>query len=205
MLHRHAITYKRATKHFQEQKHDSIPNFLRTQAPNPHSWLALDECSFTLNLAPAYAYSKKGSRAVVSRPGSRGQRLSLILCIAPSGCVLHRWQNGGVNAVCFQKFLDALPPNTTIVMDNASTHHASHALRSKGIPTIQDTATAREQRIVYLPPYCPQLNPTELCFNVLKGAVRRHRPRSVAALTVVVDDVLAMVDMAGFFRHCWPT
>jgi transposase len=203
MLQRQSITYKRATTHFEEQKPGSISLFLMSQRPDPVTWLALDECSFTLNFAPTYAYSKRGSRAVVSRPGSRGQRISLILCISANGVVHHEWQQGGVNALRFQQFFHSLPENATIVMDNASTHHAFHTLKNKGVLSIRETADLHAQTIVYLPPYSPQLNPTELCFNVLKGMVRKKRPRSLSQLKALVHDTLKTTSMSAFFHHCW--
>jgi len=203
MLARNGISFKRATKHFAEQKPCSIPSFLKIERPDPTSWYALDECSFTLNLAPTYAYSPKGQRAVISRPGPRGRRVSLLLCISPKGSVARQWVEGGVKASHFQSFVANLPPKNTFVMDNASIHHANQTLVKQRLPSIAKTIELSESRIVYLPPYCPELNPTELCFNVLKNAARRNRPRTFEELVSLVDETLANTSMGGFFRKCW--
>ncbi len=194
MLYRHNITRKKATKHFAEQDVHAVQQFLSSLPPEAGTWLALDECSFVLNNAPSYAYSKKGSRAVVTRPGPRGQRFSLILCIAASGYVAYSWHCGSIKSAEFAEFMSRLPEDSTIVMDNASTHHA-------GI--ISSIARARRQNHVFLPPYSPQLNPTELCFNVLKGIVRRQRITKSEDLFAEVDSTLKSLEISGFFRHCW--
>jgi transposase len=207
MLKRHKVTRKRATKHFQEQDLNKVLMFLQG-LPLEEAlslWYMLDECSFTLNNAPAYAYSKSGERAVVTRPGSRGQRLSLILCIGAQGYWKAAWHTGGVKADAFRAFLEALPGDSTIGMDNASIHHASKSLLAKNLPSVGQTASARNQKLVYLPPYSPQLNPVELCFNVLKSKVRQSGVRDFQTLQELINTTLQFLNMSTFFKHCWET
>lgn len=191
MLRRHAITRKRATKRYDQQDMlqvaafvDALPDEART------SWWSMDECGFLFNQAPAYAYERKGRRAVVSRPGPRGKRVSLMLCISPQGLVGHRWLWGGVKSVHFRDFIEALPGSGTMLLDNASIHKAA--------------ARSTRHRLMFLPPYSPQLNPVELCFNVLKSTTRRSCIRTFEGLTVEVERCLRTMDMSGFFRSCFP-
>jgi transposase len=207
MPKRHKITRKRATKHFQEQDLNKVLTFLQSLPLDEalSLWYMLDECSFTLNNAPSHAYSKSGERAVVTRPGSRGQRLSLILCIGAQGYWKAVWHTGGVKADAFRAFLEALPGDSTIGMDNASIHHASKSLLAKNLPSVEQTASARTQKLVYLPPYSPQLNPVELCFNVLKKKVRQSGVRDFQTLQDLVNTTLQSLNMSTFFKHCWET
>jgi transposase len=167
------------------------------------TYLSVDECAFHLNFAPTYAYAKKGERAIVSRPGSRGQRITLVLCIAPSGYVAHKWIDGSAGAKDFVEFLDMLPRETTIVLDNASTHHAKQSLHSQHLKSVAETAADRDQRLLYIPAYSPELNPIELCFNVLKARVRQTCSWTRAKLFQTVEDTLRGMEMDHFFGHAW--
>ena len=189
MLARHDITMKRATKRYDQQDQSKVKSFLESLPEDASElWWSLDECGFLFNQAPGYAYSRKGTRAVVSRPGPRGKRVSLMLCISSQGLVGHKWFWGGVKGHHFQGFLKTLPGNGTIVLDNASIHK-----------TIKDAS----QRLVFLPPYSPQLNPVELCFNVLKSSVRRQCVRSFDDLVRIVETNLVTMNMKGFFSSCF--
>ena len=55
-------------------------------------------------------------------------------------------------------------PRSIFVMDNASIHH------------VEDVVNLIEQqiqaKIIFLPPYSPDLNPTETVFNKVKGIIK---------------------------------
>ena len=54
--------------------------------------------------------------------------------------------------------------NLILVMDNAKIHSSRK---------IRRLCWEAGVRLVYLPPYCPELNPIELCFSQLKYYLRR--------------------------------
>lgn len=54
--------------------------------------------------------------------------------------------------------------NSILVMDNARIHRTRK---------IQRLCREAGVRLVYLPPYCPELNPIELCFLQVKSYMRR--------------------------------
>jgi len=65
----------------------------------------------------------------------------------------------------FEKMLlPALPPSTAIVMDNASFHR-----KSKLIPFAEHMG----HRLIFLPPYSPELNDIESFWSWLKGRLRK--------------------------------
>ena len=41
--------------------------------------------------------------------------------------------------------------------------------------------------MTYLPPYSPQLNPVEMCFNVVRSHVKRIRPKSLCDLKAAIQ------------------
>ena len=196
MIARHSVTYKVATKRFDECNDELVRSFLSDlPIEAPFSWFALDECAFHLNYAPVRAYNKRGQQAIVSRPGSRGKRVSLLLCVAAHGCMGFQWIEGGVKAEDFQKFLASLPKDSVIVLDNASIHKASISLKLQKLLTVSEVARQHNQKLVYLPAYAPKLNPTEFCFNMLKSTIRRMCIRNIDALYKVTNDILENIDM----------
>jgi len=66
-----------------------------------------------------------------------------------------------------KRLLPALPPKTTIVMDNASFHR-----KSRLSLLVKDTG----HQIIYLPPYSPELNPIENFWSWLKNRLRKILP-----------------------------
>ena len=149
--------------------------------------MALDEASFCLNHTKAYAYGRKGQRVVVPRPGRRGARYSLLVCADRQGVLRHELHLGSITGRRFQDFLCALGDlqGSELVMDNAVIHHSKNIL-----PGVARLAEDKSLSLRYLPPYCPELNPVELCFNALRTHVRQRAPRSESQLRSAIDEGL---------------
>lgn len=152
----------------------------------PHI-LALDESAFFYNHVRGYAWSKKGTRAIVTAPAIRGKAHSLLLCINTAGVVFWTLYQGAVTAKRFIEFLSELPRGATLVLDNAKIHHATNVLRKQGLPTVPEVAARQRITMSYLPAYAPKLNPVELCFNTIKTYVRREQPRTAVQLHACVE------------------
>lgn len=102
-----------------------------------------------------------------------GQRYQILPAYSQDGIVLSRVFQGSTDASVFEDFIKELlhhcgkwpEPKSVLVMDNASFHH------SEGIEQICSQAGVK---LVYLPPYSPDLNPIEELFAELKAFIRRH-------------------------------
>ena len=73
--------------------------------------------------------------------------------------------------------------NSILVLDNARIHKGGR---------ISQLCSEAGVRVVYLPPYCPELNPIEMCFSVVKSHLRRTQ-----ALVRAVDEVDEIYRAAG--------
>jgi hypothetical protein len=113
----------------------------------------------------------------------------------------------------FEQYLEVLldkmnpypQPNSVLVMDNASTHH---------FDGIRDIIEARGMRLVYLPPYSPDLNPIEEGFSGMKAWLRRNRDFAIgelggeagtspiAMLWDAVFESMTPENIAGWFADC---
>lgn len=92
---------------------------------------------------------------------------------AQDGIVLARVFQGSTDATVFEDFIEQLlppcgrfpGPKSVIIMDNASFH------RSKRVEQLYYNAGVK---LLYLPPYSPDLNPIEEFFAELKALIRRN-------------------------------
>jgi transposase len=103
----------------------------------------------------------------------RDQRYQILPAYAQDGVVLSRVFRGSTDATVFEGFIAQLlqhcgrwpEPKSVLVMDNASFH------RSEGLEQMCADAGVK---LVYLPPYSPDLNPIEEFFAELKGFIKRN-------------------------------
>jgi transposase len=117
------------------------------------------------------------------------------------GIVAHTSQEGAMTRADVERFfrvalLPRLLPGSVLVLDNASIHKGGQ---------IERLARRAGCRVLYLPPYSPDLNPIELVWGIVKRAVRRAGPRDEASRCAAVASGLAAVtaELAqSCFRHC---
>ncbi|GAQ91487.1 hypothetical protein KFL_007940050 [Klebsormidium nitens] len=127
------FTLKKATKAYCEFNEERGHAFLTDiQADLGPHLLSLDECGFFMNHVRGYAWSQRGTRAVVKRLGPRGKKFSLLLCISSTGVVKWNLYQGSVDSVRFLEFLQELPMGSKIVLDNAAIHKSTNSLSAEG-------------------------------------------------------------------------
>ncbi len=95
-----------------------------------------------------------------------------------------------MNGEAFRTYLrevlaPTLEPGDTVVMDNLSAH------KVKGVREIIEATGAR---ILYLPPYSPDLNPIEQMFAKLKAMLRKAAERSVDGIIKAIGHIIDTID-----------
>jgi transposase len=88
--------------------------------------------------------------------------------------------------------------NSVIVYDNATIHRGAR---------IQQICNIAGIRLIYLPPYCPELNPIELCFALIKQKLRASQNLSHVAdskweIQKVAADVMTKDLCYKLVEHC---
>ena len=208
-LKKNRVTKKRGHTIFKERNEEAVQTFKRDSKTWSGRKMALDEASFSTNQYPVYGWAPRGQRAYLRRSGTRGKRFSLILCIEDSvetPIVGYRLVEGGFDASKFHSFVDEeISPRGTLIMDNASIHHAVHACRRVGKSTIGELLRSKSIDPGYLPPYSPTLNPVELSFNFIRSFARRKSPSTLFELTTVVEEAISALGkhVPAMFRHCF--
>ena len=80
---------------------------------------------------------------------------------------------------------------------NLSVHHAL---------VVREAIEAGGAKLVFLPPYSPDLSPIELCWSKLKQLLRSAKARTSEALdqalTEIINECISDEDALGWFNHC---
>jgi transposase len=88
-----------------------------------------------------------------------------------------------------------LRPSDSVVMDNLRAHKAVW---------VQQALARRGARLVFLPPYAPDLSPIEPCWSKVKTTLGTAKARTRRALDTAITQILPTVtraDAHGGLRH----
>jgi transposase len=128
-------------------------------------------------MAPLRGWCERGKRLVGKVPHGHWQTMTFIAALRhdriAAPCVI----DGPINGEYFlayvtQNLVPTLEPGDIVIMDNLGSHKGQavrKAIRSVGA------------RLLFLPPYSPDLNPIEQVFAKLKLLLRKAAERSVEA------------------------
>jgi hypothetical protein len=102
----------------------------------------------------------------------REQRWQILPAYTQDGILLSRVFQGTTDCAGFEDYIEQLlqhcgrwpEPNSVLVMDNASFHHTER---------IAQICADAGVKLMYLPPYSPDLNPIEEFFAELKAFIKR--------------------------------
>ena len=135
-------------------------------------------------------------------PGDHGKNISLIGGMSIDGLIATMSIVGSVNTDVFLFYIqEILIPQlwtgAIVVMDNLPVHHAS---------VVSEAIAAAGAKVVFLPPYSPDLSPIELCWSKLKQLLRSAKARTREALdqalTRIINECISEDDVLGWFAHC---
>ena len=160
----------------------------------------VDECSTSTSLAPLYAWSRRGERALCSVPRNWGANTTLVASMSAAGMGPSLAVEGPTTREVFETYLQrllapSLEPGQVVVMDNLSSHKGQR---------VRELIEGKGCELLYLPPYSPDLNPIEEAFAKVKALLRKAGARTREALIKAMGRALEAVtakDARGFFEH----
>ena len=161
----------------------------------------VDEAGVHLAMTRLYGRVFGGERLVESTPRNKGQNISMIGALGLEGIIALMTVTGSVDTCVFLTYIrEILVPQlwtgAIVVMDNLKVHYAT---------LVKSTIEAVGAKVVFLPPYSPDLSPIELCWSKLKQFLRSHSARTREALDQAMTDVMDYItedDAIGWFNHC---
>lgn len=146
----------------------------------------LDETWLSTNMARRYGRSAKGERLRAPIPYGHWKTTTFLAGLCRDGVIAPLVLDGPIDGDSFRAYVEqflapALRPGQTVVLDNLSSHK---------VAGVREAIEAVGARLLYLPPYSPDLNPIEQLFAKLKTMLRKAAARTVDALWAAVGQIL---------------
>jgi len=131
----------------------------------------------------SHAWVKKGQERIERRPMNWGKNLTAIGAVRLCGWVQQSTMFASMTKNRFvawfaKKLVPKLRRGDVVFLDNLPAHHDDRIL---------SLARRAGARVLYLPPYSPDLNPIEPGWALQKQVVKRAAPRTPTALRTVVQ------------------
>lgn len=167
----------------------------------PETLVFLDETSTQTVMTRRTGRAPRGERVVGRVPRNHGPNVTCLVAISPDGPMAPCVFEGALDGDLFVRWvtewlIPAVPPGTTIVLDNLSVHR--NALARAAIEQA-------DCHLRFLPAYSPDFNPIELAFAKLKTHLRGVAARTFDTLADAIGEGLQRMtatDIAGYYRHC---
>lgn len=161
----------------------------------------LDEAGSNLAMTRLYGRAAKGARVIDSVPQNYGENLTMLASLSLAGIAAAMTINGAVDGLVFKVYVGqvlcpTLSVGDIVVMDNLPAHKVSG---------IKELIEARGAKLIYLPPYSPDLNPIEKCWSKIKTYLRKAKARTRAELEKALQEALLLItkeDAQGWFKSC---
>jgi transposase len=160
----------------------------------------IDEAGSHIAMTRARARSPKGERAFGKVPRCRGTVTTIIGALTIAGMAAVMTIEGGTSGAVFTAYVtNVLSPTlragNVVVLDNLAAHK---------VEEVRTAIEATGSRLLFLPPYHPDLNPIEEGWSKLKTFIRAMEPRSTADLdrSIALGATrITSSDAAGWFGH----
>lgn len=130
-----------------------------------------------------------GERLKGFAPDGRWHTLTFLAALRAEALIAPCVIDGPINGVIFRSYVEQmlvpeLRPGDIVVLDNLGSHKAR---------AIREAVRAVGAKLVYLPPYSPDLNPIEQVFAKVKHWLRMAETRSIEALHQHVGKLVAAI------------
>lgn len=143
----------------------------------------------------------KGQRIAEARPEGHWQVLTTLGAMSLAGMEATMTVRSATDGDVFEAFLEQvlcpqLHADDVVVMDNLSVHK---------VDRVRELIEGAGARLLYLPPYSPDLNPVEKAWSKFKQSLRTAKARTEEALDLAVTEALKTItadNAAAWFHHC---
>jgi transposase len=161
----------------------------------------IDETGAATNMTRRYGRAQRGERCVAGVPFGHRKTATFIAALSTDGLRAPRVLDGPVNGESFTVYVrdvlcPALNPGDTVICDNLSSHKATGAA---------EALEACGAKLVFLPPYSPDLNPIEKFYSRLKSLLRKAGRRTLEGLVSGIAEVAQTVtprECSNYFKAC---
>jgi transposase len=144
---------------------------------DPRRLVFIDETWAKTNMTRTHGRARRGQRLHAKVPFGHWRTLTFLAALRhdriDAPCVLDGPINGQLFLAYVEQFLvPTLSPGDVVIMDNLGSHKGQ---------AVRQAIRARGAKLLFLPPYSPDLNPIEQVFAKLKTLLRKANERSIEA------------------------
>jgi transposase len=164
---------------------------------DPKRLVFIDETWAKTNMAPLRGWCMLGKRLKAKVPYGHWKTMTFLAALRcdriEAPCVF----DGPINGVSFLAYIEqclvpTLKPGDIVILDNLGSH------TSKGV---RDAIRAVGAKLLFLPPYSPDLNPIEQVFAKLKHLLRKAMERNLEATWKRIGVLLAQFQPSEFLNY----
>ena len=160
----------------------------------------LDETGARTDMTRRHAWAPIGARAFGRAPAGHWKTTTFLAGLTRDGLIAPFVLDGAMNREIFTQYVrqmlaPLLGSRDIVILDNLSAHKSEEIAA-----LIRD----RGARLLYLPPYSPDLNPIELAFAKLKALLRKQAKRTRNALWRTIGRLLEAftpTECLNYIRH----
>lgn len=160
----------------------------------------IDETWAKTNMARRHGRARRGQRVVAAVPHGHWKTTTFLAALRHDRITAPCVFDGAINGERFRAYIEqALAPTLgrgdVVIMDNLPAHK---------VLGVREAIQARGARLLYLPPYSPDLNPIEQVFAKLKSLLRTAATRTVEALWHAIGqalDAFSTSECANYLAH----
>lgn len=171
------------------------------QKLDPSRLVFIDETWVKTNMTRPRGRAPRGRRLVDKVPHGHWKTTTFLAALRCTGMTAPLVVDGAINGDIFvawvrQELVPTLQKGDVVIMDNLQ----SHKVRG-----VREAITQAGARVLYLPPYSPDLNPIETVFSKFKWIVRSMKERTVDALWTACKHASYQFDeheCRNHFRNC---
>jgi transposase len=161
----------------------------------------LDESGANLRMAPLYGRAPGGKRAVDAVPFNRGNRLTMLSAISFEKVEAALYGEWAADGEIFLNFImrclcPVLQKRHIVIMDNVAFHQ---------VHGVEEAIKSTGAKLIYLPPYSPDLNPIEQMWGKVKTCLRKESARTLDKFAISIKVAFMSIqptDLANWYRHC---
>ena len=164
---------------------------------DPARLVFIDETWAKTNMTRTRGWHRRGQPLVAKVPHGHWKTMTFLAALRHNGITAPFVLDGPINGDAFVAYVEhvlvpTLVPGDIVVMDNLSSH------KSASVRRLIRTAGAR---LLFLPPYSPDLNPIEQVFAKLKTLLRKAEERTVEAVWKRIGTLLKHFPPAEFANY----
>jgi transposase len=149
----------------------------------------------------AWGRAPKGEPILEATPQGHWKVLTTLGTMSLRGIEAAMTVEAATDAEIFTAYVEqvlcaTLRPGDVVVLDNLSAHK---------VAGIAEKVQACGARLLYLPPYSPDLNPIEKAWSKFKQYLRKAKARTAEALDQAITEALQTItaeNAQAWFRHC---